>query len=117
MQIDLFRDPPPAPLYQAPVYRVCLVREASVPMDRPQLRGSETAANLLRTYLANADREHFVVMMLDRKNRIIGLSIKAKDIEDERAAVREHRSKESERPGAQTLGDLIKAQMDQNAQD
>ena len=39
------------------------------------------------------------------------LEIKAKDIEDERAAVREHRSKESERPGAQTLGDLIKAQI------
>ena len=52
------------------------------------------------------------MVSIDRKNRVIGLSIKAKDIEDERAAVREHRSKESERPGAQTLGDLIKAQMD-----
>jgi DNA repair protein RadC len=75
MQIDLFRDsPPPAPVCQAPVYRVCLVREASVQMERIQLRGSETAATLLRTYLAHVDREHFVVIMLDRKNRIIGIN-------------------------------------------
>jgi small subunit ribosomal protein S1 len=57
------------------------------------------------------------VISIDRKNRNIGLSIKAKDMDDERAAVREHRSKESERPGATTLGDLIKAQMDQGGGD
>jgi DNA repair protein RadC len=73
-QIDLFRDPPPAPIYRVPVYRVCLVREGSVQIDRPQLRGSETAANLLRTVLADVDREHFVVLLLDRKNRLIGVN-------------------------------------------
>jgi small subunit ribosomal protein S1 len=57
------------------------------------------------------------VISIDRKNRTIGLSIKAKDIDDERTAVREHRSKEAERPTAQTLGDLIKAQMEQNSDD
>ena len=51
---------------------------------------------------------------MDRKNRTIGLSIKAKDIDDEREAVREHRRQETERAGAATLGDLIKAQMDQS---
>ena len=53
------------------------------------------------------------IISVDRKNRTIGLSIKAKDVEDERTAVREHRSKEEERSGPSTLGDLIKAQMDQ----
>ena len=53
------------------------------------------------------------IISVDRKNRTIGLSIKAKDVEDERTAVREHRSKEEERGGPSTLGDLIKAQMDQ----
>jgi small subunit ribosomal protein S1 len=70
-----------------------------------------------RNSLTAGEEVEVKVVSIDRKNRIIGLSIKAKDIEDERAAVREHRSKESDRPGAQTLGDLIKAQMDQNAQD
>ncbi len=53
------------------------------------------------------------IISVDRKNRTIGLSVKAKDVEDERTAVREHRSKEEERSGPSTLGDLIKAQMDQ----
>ncbi len=53
------------------------------------------------------------IVSIDRKNRLIGLSIKAKDIEEERAAVREHRSRENERATGGTLGDLIKAQMDQ----
>jgi small subunit ribosomal protein S1 len=65
-----------------------------------------------RNSLTAGEEVEVKVVSIDRKNRVIGLSIKAKDIEDERAAVREHRSKESERPGAQTLGDLIKAQMD-----
>jgi small subunit ribosomal protein S1 len=54
------------------------------------------------------------VISIDRKNRTIGLSVKAKDIDDERSAVKEHRQRESERPGPTTLGDLIKAQMDQS---
>jgi small subunit ribosomal protein S1 len=53
------------------------------------------------------------IISVDRKNRTIGLSVKAKDVDDERTAVREHRSKEEERSGPSTLGDLIKAQMDQ----
>ncbi len=65
-----------------------------------------------RNSLTAGEEVEVKVVSIDRKNRVIGLSIKAKDIEDERAAVREHRSKESDRPGAQTLGDLIKAQMD-----
>jgi small subunit ribosomal protein S1 len=54
------------------------------------------------------------IISVDRKNRAIGLSIKAKDVDDERAAVREHRKQESDRPSPTTLGDLIKAQMEQN---
>ena len=53
------------------------------------------------------------VISVDRKNRTIGLSIKAKLVAEEREAVQEHRQKESERAPA-TLGDLIKAQMDQS---
>jgi len=70
-----------------------------------------------RNSLTAGEEVEVKVVSIDRKNRIIGLSIKAKDIADEREAVREHRNKESDRPGAQTLGDLIKAQMDQNADD
>jgi small subunit ribosomal protein S1 len=43
------------------------------------------------------------------------LSIKSKDIEEERAAVKEHQKQETDRSGPATLGDLIKAQMNQQA--
>jgi small subunit ribosomal protein S1 len=65
-----------------------------------------------RNVLKEGEEVEVKVISIDRKNRNIGLSIKAKDVEDERAAVRDHRSRETERP-ATTLGDLIKQQMDQ----
>ena len=57
------------------------------------------------------------IISIDRKNRTIGLSIKAKDADEERQAVQDHRTKEAEQSGPSTLGDLIKAQMDQGEDD
>ncbi|MDB6062060.1 MAG: rpsA [Verrucomicrobiaceae bacterium] len=52
------------------------------------------------------------IISVDRKNRVIGLSVKAKDIEDEKEAVRAHREQETEQAAAPTtLGDLIKQKM------
>jgi small subunit ribosomal protein S1 len=67
-----------------------------------------------RNVLTMGEEIDVKIISVDRKNRVIGLSIKSKDIEEERTAVREHRTRETDRPGATTLGDLIKAQMDQN---
>jgi small subunit ribosomal protein S1 len=68
----------------------------------------------VRNLLAVGAEVEVKIISVDRKNRAIGLSIKAKDVDDERAAVREHRRQESDRPSPTTLGDLIKAQMEQN---
>jgi len=38
-----------------------------------QFRCSADAARMLATYLADVDREHFVVLMLDQKNHVIGI--------------------------------------------
>jgi small subunit ribosomal protein S1 len=70
-----------------------------------------------RNALSEGEEIEVKIISVDRKNRTIGLSVKSKDIEEERTAVREHRSKETERAGATTLGDLIKAQMDQESDD
>jgi small subunit ribosomal protein S1 len=51
------------------------------------------------------------IISVDRKNRTLGVSIKAKDVADEQEAVREHREKESD-VAPTTIGDLIKQQMD-----
>ena len=67
-----------------------------------------------RSVLAVGDEVEVKIINVDRKNRTIGLSIKAKDVEEERQAVRDHQKQESDRSGPATLGDLIKAQMNQN---
>ncbi|GAB3323130.1 30S ribosomal protein S1 [Haliea atlantica] len=51
------------------------------------------------------------IVSVDRKNRTVGLSVKAKDYHDEKEAVKSLRDQEeSLSPG--TIGDLIKAQME-----
>ena len=70
-----------------------------------------------RTALAVDEEVEVKIINVDRKNRTIGLSIKAKDVEEERQAVRDHQKQESDRSGPATLGDLIKAQMNQNGDD
>jgi DNA repair protein RadC len=60
--------------YRVPIYRVTLVRESSITAPAPRLRGAQQAAALLRQYLGPVDREHFVVILLDRKNAPIGIN-------------------------------------------
>ena len=52
------------------------------------------------------------IINVDRKTRAINLSIKAKDISDEKEAVKAHRKSETDSSTPATIGDLIKAQMD-----
>jgi DNA repair protein RadC len=75
-QLSLFpstSDGRPHP-YRVPIYRVTLVRESSITAPAPRLRGAQQAAELLRQYLGAVDREHFVVVLLDRKNAPIGIN-------------------------------------------
>ncbi|MGA1372594.1 MAG: 30S ribosomal protein S1 [Pseudomonadales bacterium] len=66
-----------------------------------------------RNVLSVGDEVEVKIISVDRKNRSISLSVKSKDVDDDRAAVRELRRQESDRPSPTTLGDLIKAQMEQ----
>jgi small subunit ribosomal protein S1 len=64
-----------------------------------------------RSELNVGDSVEAKVINVDRKTRALGLSIKAKDIDDEKEAVSSLKEQdESSSPG--TIGDLIKAQMD-----
>jgi DNA repair protein RadC len=83
MQQELFAPPStrlparaggPGPSGYLPVYRVQLVRETAITATRKQLRSSKDVADLLWQFLDQVDREHFVVIMVDRKNRLIGIN-------------------------------------------
>ena len=56
-----------------PVFRVCLVREGRMPCYNQHIRSAVDASTLLHTYLADVDREHFVIILLNQKNRVIGI--------------------------------------------
>ena len=51
-----------------------------------------------------------MITNVDRKNRVLGLSIKAKDMEEEKDSIKEHKQSTTVAAPA-TLGDLIKAKM------
>ena len=61
--------------YRIPAYKISLVRDGSVAVQRKQLRSSIDAVELFSAMLAGVDREHFLVAMLDQKNVVIGVNI------------------------------------------
>ncbi|WP_045860385.1 30S ribosomal protein S1 [Teredinibacter purpureus] len=64
-----------------------------------------------RNVLKEGEEVEAKITNVDRKNRAIILSIKAKDNDDEKAAIKEHSAKAAESAAPATIGDLIKAEM------
>lgn len=66
-----------------------------------------------RTALNEGDTVEGRIVGVDRKNRLINISIRAKDQADTRRAMKDLRSEEPESEGPTTIGDLIKQQLGQ----
>ncbi len=78
------------------------------------LRASEMARDRVedaRMVLKVGDEVEAKVTGIDRKNRIISLSIKAKEAHDEAQAVQSYKSESGKPAAGTTLGDLLKEQM------
>lgn len=56
-----------------PRYTLQLIRDSSQQADRRQVSAPSTAVDILRTYVGDPDREHLVCLLLDTKNRPVGL--------------------------------------------
>ncbi|MCP3907120.1 MAG: 30S ribosomal protein S1 [Oceanicoccus sp.] len=67
-----------------------------------------------RNALKEGEEVEVKIITVDRKNRTIALSIKAKDMADEKEAIKAHKESEAEATAPATIGDLIKAQMGGN---
>ncbi|UTW46042.1 30S ribosomal protein S1 [bacterium SCSIO 12696] len=65
-----------------------------------------------RNVLKEGEEVEAKIVNVDRKNRVINLSIKAKDFAEEKAAIKEHSKQSAEAAKPATLGDLLKAQME-----
>ena len=80
-----------------------------------QLKASEISRDRVedaRNMLKVGDEVEAQIINVDRKNRIINLSIKAKESTDERASIKAHKRQETEAMPSATIGDLIRAQME-----
>jgi len=79
------------------------------------LRASEVARDRvedIRTHLKEGDAVTAMVINIDRKNRTINLSIKARDMADEAAAMQKMAGDKPANAGTTSLGALLKAKMD-----
>ena len=79
-----------------------------------QLRASEISAERVedaRTLLKVGEEVEARVTGLDRKSRIVSLSIKAKEAHEEAEAVQSYRSDSESSGSGTTLGDLLKAKI------
>jgi small subunit ribosomal protein S1 len=78
------------------------------------LRASEVARDRvedIRTRLKEGDSVTAMIINIDRKNRTINLSIKAKDLAEEAEAIQKHAADKSS-AGTTNLGALLKAKLD-----
>lgn len=64
----------------------------------------------LNNVLKVGDEVEAKIISVDRKNRIVSLSVKAKDLDEEKEVMKELRRKD-ESAGSTTLGDLLKAKL------
>ena len=81
------------------------------------LRASEISRDKVedaRNALKEGEEVEVKVVSVDRKNRALSLSIKAIEIDDEKAAIQEHKNSDAADVSPGTIGDLIKAEMDKN---
>jgi len=79
------------------------------------LRASEVSRDRvedIRTRLKEGDPVEVMIINVDRKNRSINLSIKAKDMAEESDAIQKVAVDSSASAGTTSLGALLKAKMD-----
>ena len=96
------------------------VKSATVELqDRVEgfLRSSEVSRDKvedIRTVLKEEEEIDVKIVNIDHKTRVISLSIKAIEIDDEKAAIRDHKKQGNSEVSPGTIGDLIKAELDKN---
>tara|TARA_B100001093_G_scaffold421510_1_gene413802 strand:- start:847 stop:2523 length:1677 start_codon:yes stop_codon:yes gene_type:complete len=81
------------------------------------LRASEISRDKVedaRNALKEGDEIDVKIVSVDRKNRVLSLSVKAIEIDDEKAAIKEHKNTDAVDVSPGTIGDLIKAEMNKN---
>jgi small subunit ribosomal protein S1 len=81
------------------------------------LRASELSRDKVedaRNVLNEGDEIEVKIVSVDRKTRVLSLSVKAIEIDDEKSAIQDHKKADAVDASPGTIGDLIKAEMDKS---
>ena len=65
-----------------------------------------------RNAINEGEEIEMMVISVDRKNRVISLSIKAREIAEEKDSIEEHKKQTASAASPTTVGDLLKSQLD-----
>jgi len=59
-------------MYDVPILKLQIVREKG-PEQAQTIQGPDTVGDILIKHIGSEDREHFVILMLDTRNKLIGI--------------------------------------------
>jgi len=74
MQMAMLGVQPKELAFYAPIYQIRLVRDGNQRIPDRRVTRPVDAAAILQAYLEGADREHFVVILLNTKHQVIGIN-------------------------------------------
>ncbi len=68
-------DPVVERVKKIPCYKISMVREGDVSIERSQIRSPQDVFNVVHGFLGDADREYFLILTLNTKNNITGINV------------------------------------------
>jgi DNA repair protein RadC len=75
-QTQMFvNDPVVQRIYKIPQYRITMVKEGNFSVGQKRIGSPQDAFNVVYEFLADADREYFLILMLNTKNCVNGTNV------------------------------------------
>ena len=74
IQMFVNDDPVVQRYYKIPVYRIAMIKESAISVEQKTIRSPRDVFDAVREYLADVDREHFLTLLLNTKNGIVGVN-------------------------------------------
>jgi DNA repair protein RadC len=74
IQMFVNDDPVVQRYYKIPVYRVSMIKESAISVEQKTIHSPRDVFEAVHEYLADVDREHFLTLLLNTKNGIVGVN-------------------------------------------
>jgi DNA repair protein RadC len=68
-------DPVVKRIYRIPKWKTALVKEGSIPVECKRIGSPADIFNAVQEFLKDADREYFLILVLNTKNNITGVNV------------------------------------------